>query len=57
LDKISSYVDGRGWGVQALCVSPISGADGNREFLIHFKPGSSGLEGPALDRMVEEAQE
>jgi 23S rRNA (cytidine1920-2'-O)/16S rRNA (cytidine1409-2'-O)-methyltransferase len=57
LDKIALCVIANGWGVQALCASPLAGADGNREFLIHFNPGSPGMEGPALDRAIEEAQE
>jgi 23S rRNA (cytidine1920-2'-O)/16S rRNA (cytidine1409-2'-O)-methyltransferase len=57
LEKIVSCVTGQAWGVQALCASPLPGADGNREFLIHFRPASAGLAGEELDREIEEVQE
>jgi hypothetical protein len=34
----------RGYGVRGTCASPITGAEGNREFFLHLVP-----EGPALD--------
>ena len=57
LDKISACIRGNGWGVQAFCVSPLLGADGNREFLVHFKPRSPGLEGAALSASLQRALE
>jgi 23S rRNA (cytidine1920-2'-O)/16S rRNA (cytidine1409-2'-O)-methyltransferase len=57
LDKIAGLIRANGWGVMGLRASPIRGADGNKEFLIHFSPDIAGLEGRALDREIEEVQE
>jgi 23S rRNA (cytidine1920-2'-O)/16S rRNA (cytidine1409-2'-O)-methyltransferase len=40
----------RGYGVRGACASPITGAEGNREFFLHLVS-----EGPALDREGIEA--
>ena len=53
LGKISACIQGHGWGVQAFCPSPLLGADGNREFLVHFKPRSPGLEGEDLSACLQ----
>ena len=57
LDKITVCISDSGWGIQALCASPLLGADGNREFLVHFKPHSPGMEGAALAASVLRALE
>jgi 23S rRNA (cytidine1920-2'-O)/16S rRNA (cytidine1409-2'-O)-methyltransferase len=57
LDKIISCVTASGWGIQALCASPLLGADGNREFLMHFKPRSAALDSAALRVSVLQALE
>jgi 23S rRNA (cytidine1920-2'-O)/16S rRNA (cytidine1409-2'-O)-methyltransferase len=57
LDKISTCIRSNGWGVQAFYASPLLGADGNREFLVHFKPRLPGLEGAALSESLQRALE
>jgi 23S rRNA (cytidine1920-2'-O)/16S rRNA (cytidine1409-2'-O)-methyltransferase len=42
-------------GVGGLIVSPLSGADGNREFLMHLIPGRRGLDDEPLDRALQTA--
>jgi len=45
----------RDWGVAGIIASPITGADGNREFLVHLAPHSAGLSTETLDRETEAA--
>ncbi len=33
-DRVRSFLEGAGWTIQGIVASPITGADGNREFLI-----------------------
>jgi len=53
--RIIAFCRERGWGVAGLIPSPITGADGNREFLIHLVPRSEGLSMENLDRVTEAA--
>lgn len=46
---------GLGYAVLGACASPITGAQGNREFFLHLRPGESGLEAQALEAAVEAA--
>lgn len=39
----------RGWGPQALAASAIRGADGNREFFLHLRPGAPPAAAAALE--------
>jgi len=55
LDRTIEFCVGRGWGVLGVTASPIAGADGNREFLIHVRPAGSGADRAKLDRAVEAA--
>jgi 23S rRNA (cytidine1920-2'-O)/16S rRNA (cytidine1409-2'-O)-methyltransferase len=55
LQKISGWVRSNGRGVAGLCASPLRGADGNREFLIHIPAAKPGLRGEALDRALTRA--
>ena len=57
LERISNFVRSSGWGVAGLCASPVRGADGNREFLIHVLPAEPGLEQAALDEALSRALE
>jgi 23S rRNA (cytidine1920-2'-O)/16S rRNA (cytidine1409-2'-O)-methyltransferase len=43
------------WGVAGLIVSPLAGAEGNREFLIHLRPAGGSADPETLDRAVEAA--
>jgi 23S rRNA (cytidine1920-2'-O)/16S rRNA (cytidine1409-2'-O)-methyltransferase len=44
-----------GYGLTAACASPITGAEGNREFFLHLARDGSPLSGPVFEAMVEEA--
>lgn len=44
-----------GYGLTAACASPITGAEGNREFFLHLVRDGSPLAGPIFESMVEEA--
>lgn len=43
LEKMARFVAKQEWGLCGLIRSPIDGAEGNREFLIHVRPRGSGL--------------
>ena len=53
--RIVDFCRERGWGIGGIVSSPITGADGNREFLIHVAPRSEGLSAETLDRELEAA--
>jgi 23S rRNA (cytidine1920-2'-O)/16S rRNA (cytidine1409-2'-O)-methyltransferase len=56
LRSVVSAASALGFGVRGACPSPITGAEGNREFFLHLAPSPSGcLDGEALDRAIEEA--
>jgi 23S rRNA (cytidine1920-2'-O)/16S rRNA (cytidine1409-2'-O)-methyltransferase len=44
--------DTAGFGVRAACPSPITGAEGNREFFLHLVAGAPPLAPPAFDAMM-----
>lgn len=44
-----------GYAVAGACASPITGAEGNREFFLHLRREGPGLEGPALLEAVSRA--
>jgi 23S rRNA (cytidine1920-2'-O)/16S rRNA (cytidine1409-2'-O)-methyltransferase len=52
IEKIGRHVAGNGWRVRGLCRSPITGADGNAEFLIHLSIDRS-LENIDLGNEIE----
>jgi 23S rRNA (cytidine1920-2'-O)/16S rRNA (cytidine1409-2'-O)-methyltransferase len=55
LRSVVSAASALGFGVRGACPSPITGAEGNREFFLHLAPSPSGcLDGDALDRAIEE---
>lgn len=37
LEQVAAWLEGEGWSVVATSNSPITGADGNREFLLHAR--------------------
>jgi hypothetical protein len=45
-------LDEAGVGTIGVVASPITGADGNREFLIHGRRGRSGLDRGTVRRVV-----
>lgn len=56
--EIVSFVDSMGWRVQELSFSPITGPEGNIEFLVHIVPGSRcacSIGETAIAQVVEEA--
>ncbi len=56
LRSVVSAASALGFGVRGACPSPITGAEGNREFFLHLAPAPSGcLDGEALDRLLGEA--
>ena len=46
-----------GYCVPAACASPITGAEGNREFFLQLRPDGARLDGPAIDAMMARAVE
>jgi 23S rRNA (cytidine1920-2'-O)/16S rRNA (cytidine1409-2'-O)-methyltransferase len=44
-----------GFAVRAVCPSPISGAEGNREFFLHLRPSGPGLSTDTLEAMIATA--
>jgi 23S rRNA (cytidine1920-2'-O)/16S rRNA (cytidine1409-2'-O)-methyltransferase len=52
LDQSVRFARAQGWGVAALGESPIRGADGNREFLIHIQPTARGVGAEKLQAMI-----
>jgi 23S rRNA (cytidine1920-2'-O)/16S rRNA (cytidine1409-2'-O)-methyltransferase len=57
LDRICRFVAQSGWSVRGVASSPLRGADGNREFFVHFRPGGDRLDGEMLERAIERALE
>jgi 23S rRNA (cytidine1920-2'-O)/16S rRNA (cytidine1409-2'-O)-methyltransferase len=47
-DVAAAAQGGAGFGVRGACASPVTGAEGNREFFLHLRREGPGLEGPAL---------
>jgi 23S rRNA (cytidine1920-2'-O)/16S rRNA (cytidine1409-2'-O)-methyltransferase len=44
-----------GYGVRAACASPITGAEGNREFFLHLVRDGPALPGPRFESTLDEA--
>ncbi len=55
LYKICAFIAGNGWAVRAVVPSPLQGADGNREFFVHFRPSGEGLAGSSLEEAIRRA--
>ena len=54
LRSIAAAARAAGFGVRGACPSPITGAEGNREFFLHLAlPPAECLAGDALDRLLE----
>lgn len=47
--------DELGCAVRGACASPITGAEGNREFFLHLRPCGSGLQAEALEAALRAA--
>jgi 23S rRNA (cytidine1920-2'-O)/16S rRNA (cytidine1409-2'-O)-methyltransferase len=54
LERVIGFAGSRGWGVRGVCASPIRGADGNREFLVHVRPAEAGEPAAALRRRIDD---
>ncbi|MBI3931879.1 MAG: TlyA family RNA methyltransferase [Acidobacteria bacterium] len=46
-----------GWAVLGACASPLAGAEGNREFFLHLRPGGPGRPAVEIDALVGGAVE
>ena len=55
LEKMTRFVAEREWGLGGLICSPIEGAEGNREFLIHVLPGGDGPAAAELEELISAA--
>jgi 23S rRNA (cytidine1920-2'-O)/16S rRNA (cytidine1409-2'-O)-methyltransferase len=56
IDQAADALDRVGLGTVALAASPITGADGNREFFIHARRGPSKLEPGTVRAVVTEEE-
>lgn len=45
----------QGYALKAVCSSPITGAEGNREFFLHLRPEGAVLPAATLEALVEKA--
>jgi 23S rRNA (cytidine1920-2'-O)/16S rRNA (cytidine1409-2'-O)-methyltransferase len=53
LEEVSSAYASQGAAMMGVMVSPLAGADGNVEFLVHLRPGAAPLVGAAdLDALI-----
>jgi 23S rRNA (cytidine1920-2'-O)/16S rRNA (cytidine1409-2'-O)-methyltransferase len=55
VEEVVAGLDELGLGVRAVVASPITGADGNVEFLAHARRGPRVLDAPALAAVVDRA--
>jgi 23S rRNA (cytidine1920-2'-O)/16S rRNA (cytidine1409-2'-O)-methyltransferase len=53
--RIAGWSRDRGWGVQAVAPSALTGAEGNVEFFLHLLPGRAGLGEEALAEAIARA--
>jgi 23S rRNA (cytidine1920-2'-O)/16S rRNA (cytidine1409-2'-O)-methyltransferase len=51
VESVAMAAQALGLAVQGGCPSPITGAEGNREFFLHLKPGTA-MAGPALIELL-----
>lgn len=52
LERMSKFVERRGWGLAGIARSSLPGADGNVEFFLHLLPGAAGLDDVELGRAL-----
>ncbi|HEX2736847.1 MAG TPA: TlyA family rRNA (cytidine-2'-O)-methyltransferase, partial [Acidimicrobiia bacterium] len=57
LQRVTAGLDAAGLGVIAAMPSPVRGADGNVEFMIHCRKGVEPIGSDQLDAVVETAHE
>jgi 23S rRNA (cytidine1920-2'-O)/16S rRNA (cytidine1409-2'-O)-methyltransferase len=55
LRSVAAAAQESGYAVRAACPSPITGAEGNREFFLHLSSGVPALGGDAFDAMMRAA--
>jgi 23S rRNA (cytidine1920-2'-O)/16S rRNA (cytidine1409-2'-O)-methyltransferase len=51
LEAVAAAAAAAGLAVRGACASPITGAEGNREFFLHLAPGGGGLGAAERDRL------
>jgi 23S rRNA (cytidine1920-2'-O)/16S rRNA (cytidine1409-2'-O)-methyltransferase len=54
IGEILSAGAASGLAAAGLCASSLPGAEGNREYFIHFRNGGTGLEASRLERLLDE---
>jgi len=54
LERVVGCLEREGLGTQAVAVSPIEGAKGNREFFLWVRHGAARVDGGDIDRVVQE---
>jgi 23S rRNA (cytidine1920-2'-O)/16S rRNA (cytidine1409-2'-O)-methyltransferase len=57
LADVAAAAQGLGFGVRGACASPVTGAEGNREFFLHLVAGASPMAGEELAAVVRKAVE
>ena len=55
LRSVAGAAQDAGYAVRSACPSPITGAEGNREFFLHMAPGGARLAADALDKVLGKA--
>jgi 23S rRNA (cytidine1920-2'-O)/16S rRNA (cytidine1409-2'-O)-methyltransferase len=55
LREVAAGAQGIGYAVRGACASPITGAEGNREFFLHLVLGGEPTPPPAIDAMMRSA--
>jgi 23S rRNA (cytidine1920-2'-O)/16S rRNA (cytidine1409-2'-O)-methyltransferase len=55
LQAVAGQAQAIGYGVRGACASPITGAEGNREFFLHLAAGEATLGPEAIDAMMASA--
>jgi 23S rRNA (cytidine1920-2'-O)/16S rRNA (cytidine1409-2'-O)-methyltransferase len=57
LRDVAKAAQGLGFGVRAACPSPVTGAEGNREFFVHLVAGAAAMPDEELEALVRKAVE
>jgi 23S rRNA (cytidine1920-2'-O)/16S rRNA (cytidine1409-2'-O)-methyltransferase len=55
LERTVTFGKDHGFGVRQLAASPVTGAEGNREFFVHLAPGRPDADDTAIARSIEAA--
>jgi 23S rRNA (cytidine1920-2'-O)/16S rRNA (cytidine1409-2'-O)-methyltransferase len=57
LGEVAAAAQGEGFGVRGACASPVTGAEGNREFFLHLVAGARPMPAEELETVVRKAVE